>query len=353
MVDYQGMSKMISVRAASRLHFGLLNPGTGAVATGLAPEETNSRRFGGVGLMIERPGLRLGVRAASSWSADGPLAERALAFARRFAQSIRLEEGDRDLPPRHLHIEHAAPEHAGLGTGTQLGLSVASALARSWGLSCDLFTLVRRVGRGLRSALGAHGFAQGGLLVESGKLTSDRLAPVVCRHDFPEAWRLLLILPAAEESVGLHGAREVEAFARLGADAVRIDALCRLVLLGLLPALVERDVDAFGEAVYEFNARVGEVFASVQGGVYASPRVAERVAFLRGLGVRCVGQSSWGPTVFAVVADEDRARHLSDRMREQFALTDAAVLVASACNHGATLEETRGENALPLNGKNH
>src|SRR6185437_1004041 len=93
---------------------------------------------------------------------------------------------------------------------------------------------------------------------------------------------------------------EVEAFSRLTAapsDPARTDVLCRLVLLGLLPALVERDADAFGEAVYEFNARVGEAFAPVQGGVYASARIAELVAFVRGQGVRGVGQSSWGPKI--------------------------------------------------------
>lgn len=332
---------MVNVRAASRLHFGLLNPGAGAIVGGDSREATTSRRFGGVGLMVEKPGLLLRVRASPSWSAAGPLAERTLALAQRFAQNCRHEERNLDLPPRHLHLEQTAPEHAGLGTGTQLGLSVARALAVSWGLTCDLRTLARRVGRGLRSALGAHGFEQGGLLVESGKHTPDQLAPLVSRHDFPAAWRLLLILPTEEGSAGLHGSREVEAFTRLAAgpsDQARTDTLCRLVLLGLLPALVERDVNAFGEALYEFNARVGEAFAPVQGGVYASPREVRLVAFLRGLGVRGVGQSSWGPTLFAVVADEDHARHLAARLRQHFALAEETVLITPACNHGATLE---------------
>ena len=328
---------MVNVQSASRLHFGLLNPGA-------ETEARIARQFGGVGLMVHRPGLRLQVRAASSWSATGPLAQRALAFARQFAQSTREEEGERDLPPRHLHIEQAAPEHAGLGTGTQLGLSVARALAASWGLSRDLPTLGRRVGRGLRSALGAHGFEQGGLLVESGKADPNRLAPLVCRHDFPQDWHLLLILPTGEESAGLHGSREVEAFTRLAAEpstVARTAALCRLVLLGLLPALVERDVTGFGEALYEFNMRVGEAFAPVQGGVYASPRLAEVVAFVRREGVPGVGQSSWGPTLFAVVADEDRARHLAAAVRKHCALPEATVLVTSACNHGATMQEKK------------
>jgi beta-RFAP synthase len=315
------------VQACGRLHFGLLNPGGG---------DANARRFGGVGLMIERPGLRLQIRESSAWSATGPLDERALLFAQRFTENSRREEGIDDGPPYSLRIERAMPEHAGLGSGTQLGLAVARALAVSRSLRCDLATLARRVGRGVRSALGAHGFEQGGLLVESGKSAPDRLAPLVARLAFPESWRLVLVLPTTTEgTAGLHGMREIEAFARLNAEPGRTDALCRLVLLGLLPALVERDVDAFGEALHEFNARAGEAFTPVQGGVYASPRVAELVAFLRDRGVRGVGQSSWGPTVFAVTADEDRAQQVAARLRRHFALHDEAVLVTPACNHGA------------------
>lgn len=331
------------VQTPSRLHFGLLNIGAEGSPEGwFSGAASASRRFGGVGMMVERPGLRVRVQASSSWLASGPLAERALAFAHRFAEGVRHAQGTRDLPPRQFVIEWAAPEHAGLGTGTQLGLAVARALAVSWGIDWDVRTLARLVGRGARSALGAHGFAHGGLLVESGKHSTDTLAPLVVRLPFPEAWRLVLVVPTEnDKTAGLHGSREVEAFAQLAAAPAatgRTDALCRLVLLELLPSLVEGDVDAFGEALYDFNARVGEAFASVQGGTYASPRIAELVAFVRGQGVRGVGQSSWGPTVFAVVSDEDHAAHLAGRLRDHFTLEDAAVLVTPACNHGAMVE---------------
>jgi beta-RFAP synthase len=330
---------MVSVQTFARLHFGLLNPAGGAAASSAPPA---FRRFGGVGLMVERPGIRVRVEPAAAWSAGGPLAERALSFAHRFTQRTGIEAGGRALSAHHLHVETATPEHAGLGTGTQLGLAVARALAVSWGQECDLRTLARRVGRGLRSGLGAHGFELGGLLVEAGKRSAEELAPLVARLPFPDSWRLVLILPGAD-AAGLHGTREVDAFAKLVARPAahdRTDALCRLVLLGILPALVERELDAFGEALHEFNVRVGEVFAPVQGGVYAGPHVAERVAFLREQGVRGVGQSSWGPTVFAVVGEEDQAQHLAARVRGRFRLHDADVIVTRACNHGALLESS-------------
>jgi beta-ribofuranosylaminobenzene 5'-phosphate synthase len=331
---------MARVWTPSRLHFGLL----GFAVDGEAwPDRRGARvlaarRFGGVGLMVERPGLRLATTHAKTWSAEGPLAERALVFARRFAESIRLEIPGAELPPQRLIIEEAPAEHIGLGVGTQLGLAVGRALALAWSYDLDAPDLARRVGRGLRSALGVYGFAHGGFLVESGKRCGQEqdLAPLAVRTSFPSEWRVVLVTP--REAPGLHGAAEREAFTHLavqpGATA-RTDALCRLVLLGMLPALAEADLEAFGESLYDFNARAGEAFADVQGGVYSGPRVAECVEFLRSQGVRGVGQSSWGPTVFAVVGDEDRAADLLRRLSRRFGVGVAEVWATAACNTGS------------------
>jgi beta-ribofuranosylaminobenzene 5'-phosphate synthase len=334
---------MVRVWTPSRLHFGLL----GFAVEGEAWPDRHgtrilpARRFGGVGLMVERPGLRIAATDAAEWSAKGPLADRALAFAGRFAENIRLEKPDAELPPQQITVEEASSEHIGLGVGTQLGLAVGRALALAWGYNFDAPGLARRVGRGLRSALGVYGFAHGGFLVESGKRCGqeESLAPLAIRTSFPPDWRVVLITP--RETPGLHGAAELEAFAHLAArpDApARTDALCRLALLGMLPALAEADLQAFGESLYDFNARAGEAFAGVQGGVYSGPRVAECVAFLRDAGVRGVGQSSWGPTVFAVVGDEDRADNLVRRLMNRFGMGPAEVWTTAACDTGSRVQ---------------
>src|SRR5262249_46453940 len=151
------------------------------------------------------------------------------------------------------------------------------------------------------------------------------------RQAFPEAWRVALCIPPWGR--GLHGIAETRAFAQVAQG--RTEELCRLVLLGMLPALAEADGDAFGEAVYEFNRRVGEGFRPVQGGTYADPRTADLVAFLRRQGVRGVGQSSWGPTVFAVLSDAERADWLATQIRDDWRLQAADVVVACGSNHGA------------------
>jgi predicted sugar kinase len=129
-----------------------------------------------------------------------------------------------------------------------------------------------------------------------------------------------------------HGGRERQAFARLagaGPSPAETEALCRVILTGLLPALAAADLEAFGDSVHEFNARVGDAFAAAQGGRYGSAAVAGCVARLRAAGVRGVGQSSWGPTVFAVTRRTD-----ADRVRS--ALMDVPAVIASGSD-GATV----------------
>ncbi len=303
-----------------------------------------ARRFGGVGLMVERPAVEVAASAASEWSADGALAERALAFALRFADAVRRERPDAEPPPQRLVVRQAPPEHVGLGVGTQLGMAVARALAEAWGLALDA-PRPGPAGRpcGLRlGRLGVHGFAHGGFLVESGKAAG--------RDATWRRWRRAAAVPARlaagagrDAGRGAGTARPRGAARRSLASSApafgprRTEALCRLVLLGMLPALAEADLDAFGEALHDFNARVGEAFAPVQGGVYSGPRVAELVEFVRRTGVRGVGQSSWGPTVFAVVGDEGRADDLRRRLDGRFGL-GPAVWTTAACNRGAGVE---------------
>ena len=110
-----------------------------------------------------------------------------------------------------------------------------------------------------------------------------------------------------------HGHHERQAFAT--AVSGDPDALHRLAEAAIVPEAQSGDIDAFGDAVYEFNRRAGEPFRVAQGGDYASPDIAALIEDVRACGVRGVGQSSWGPTVFAIVPDSDTALSLVQQFR--------------------------------------
>jgi beta-RFAP synthase len=264
--------------------------------------------------MVESPAVGVAVEVAEDWSAEGPSAERALAVAQRVAP-------DR---PHRIVVGVCPPEHIGLGVGTQLSLAVARAII---GPETATAELARLAGRGNRSGIGVHGFERGGFLVDGGKREGDELAPLIVLAEFPADWRIVLLTPKVESS--WHGDRERAAFAAMNA-AQADDALCRLVLLGMLPALAEHDLPSFGEALHEYNRRSGEPFRSSQGGAFA-PESAAVIDWLRGQEIAGVGQSSWGPTVFAVVEDAERAAAVAESAQKRLR---AAVEVTAARNRG-------------------
>jgi len=219
-------------------------------------------------------------------------------------------------------VERCPAEHTGLGVGTQLGLAVAKALAAAGGrpeLSAP--QLAARVGRGERSAVGVHGFDRGGLVAEGGKAAGERVSPLTEHVALPGSWRVVLLTPHG--SGEWHGDRERAALAAAGAG--HADALRRIAETAILPAARAGDIAAFGDAIHEFNRRAGEPFVAAQGGSYASAAVAELIADVRASGVRGVGQSSWGPTVFAIVEDPDTAMSLVLRFGTRVPVTVARV----------------------------
>src|ERR687893_2982096 len=133
------------------------------------------------------------------------------------------------------------------------------------------------------------------------------------RHAVRDAWRIVLVVPRAER--GLSGPAEVQAFGRLVPSAERSAAIAQLVLTSLLPGLVERDVEEFGEALTRVQRLVGDTFAPVQGGRF-HPRAGALVeALLRG-GAAGAGPSSLGPAVYGVVGSDAAGRELARRMED-------------------------------------
>ncbi len=90
-----------------------------------------------------------------------------------------------------------------------------------------------------------------------------------------------------------------------------------------------------GARCSELQRIVGDHFASAQGGRFASARVAAALARLEAEGVTCVGQSSWGPTGFAVVESEAVAAQAVALLEKEFAGAGLVVRRSPAVAIGA------------------
>ena len=276
-----------SLSAPCRLHFGLL-----------ARDPKAARQFGGLGLMIREPRLAISAMPDRDWNADGPRSGRVLATARLVAN--RLADQGAIVPPMRFTVDHAPPEHAGFGSGTQLGLTVTRLIVETCGLGVpSMQTLAELSGRGRRSGVGLHGFSVGGLIVDGGRGPSGAPPPLLARLDWPEDWSILLLVP--DLGPGLHGSAEEQTFDTLPPTPESLtDRLARLVLLGILPAVAERDLDGFDGALTELQSLIGRDYAPAQSGPYAHESLGPIADWLRRQGLVAVGQSSWGPALYGV-----------------------------------------------------
>jgi beta-ribofuranosylaminobenzene 5'-phosphate synthase len=310
------------------LHFGLYGFG-----------KLLDRQFGGVGAMIEHPCLELEVTAADPFRCEGPAAQRVLEFSGRWALFHRRSS----LPLCRLVVRQLPPEHSGLGVGTQLGLSVAAALNAWEGLpSATPAELAMSVARGLRSAVGTYGFAQGGLIAERGKLPHETISPLDVRVELPNQWRFVLV--RAKTASGLAGQAEAQAFEQLPCvSPATSEQLIRLAREEMIPAAVQGNFDGFSEALYRYCREAGLCFTAIQGGPYNGPLLTRLVEILRACGATGVGQSSWGPTLFAVMSDEDRAQAFVERFRNQASGIECEIDITPPNNSGARITSHRSE----------
>lgn len=278
----------VTVHAPGRLHLGFMDLHGGL-----------GRRFGSLGLALDGPATKVTVRPAARLVARGATAERARQHAHTLIQRF-------DLPPVDIEVDEAIPSHAGLGSGTQLALATGLAMSHLFSLELEPAVIADLLDRGARSGIGLGAFQRGGFLIDGGRGSDGALPPLTCHMAFPEHWRVVLVQD--QEGQGVHGQDEVDAFAILPKfPAEHAGELCRIVLMQALPAIAESNIGDFGRAISRLQEVVGDHFAPVQGGRFMSKDVEGALLWLSERGAAGFGQSSWGPTGFALFDSETAA----------------------------------------------
>ncbi len=320
----------ISIKSTARLHMGFfdLHGGLG-------------RKFGSIGLSLATPTIELSAQMSSQLQVEGitSVEDKVASIAQQFITKNNL------IGSVRFNIRQHIPEHAGLGSGTQTALAVGAAISQLYKLNLSTAQIAELTGRGGRSGIGIAAFDYGGLLIDGGRAArtntslsklSSNVPPLLARYDFPEDWRVLLILDASQP--GIHGEVEREAFKQLPEFSESLAAhLCRYVLMQAMPAIVEQDLTAFGFAIQELQSHVGDYFAPAQGGRYASQQVGAVLQALQNMGVACFGQSSWGPTGFAVFENELEAEKHLQQLESMFLDSHLSWKICSARNAGAEI----------------
>ena len=309
--------------------------------------------FGGLGLMVSLPSVELigeaqrptsELRSHAS-SSNVSLPPEPSYWSRRLLSILRdTSERLPTLADSILSFQWPTlPEpHIGFGSGTQFACAAVRLLMllNKWNpntmepnLASNRFALDKNgreefrallhdVGRCKRSHIGSNGFIDGGLIYDLGLgyegITNFQDTQDIQRtqsHGFPESWRILALWEPHYS--GDAGEKEQALFdeCSLRENPFR-DEMIQLAQGEVLPGAQAQDWHRFSQAIGRYGECAGEVFRSVQGDVYRSERIRFWVDTIRSLGIHGVGQSSWGPVVFAILPDNDQAQWLKNHLEK-------------------------------------
>jgi beta-ribofuranosylaminobenzene 5'-phosphate synthase len=322
----------VRVDVGARLHFGFQN-------LSLAHE----RLYGGVGIALGSMGVVLRAEPAEEVVCEWPL------FADYAEQCCSILGVDGVA----IEVVEALPRHVGLGSGTQAALATLVAVARAHGRTPSIRERAPELNRGGRSGVGVATCESGGFVVDAGHPTERfttappaagewEVPSVIARHDVPESWRFLVVLPDGESGRSGEGEDDSMRSVVENADPSVADSLSSLLVRRLLPAVAEGRLEAFGDAVGAFGRLNGAWYADEQGGVYRPPagRIIDALSDVPA--VRGVGQSSWGPTVYGVT-DVSMAEEAVSAAEGALSTLDVSgrIHVAAPRNRGVDVTELR------------
>lgn len=321
----------VVIQTPSRIHLTLTD------LTGQA-----GRVDGGIGITLDEPNILLEAEKADELSVRGDNAKKAETAARAVMERFGLGGA-------RLVVRSGYRLHVGLGGGTQLGIAAGKALCELYKQPASIREIAMTIKRGGTSGIGTAAFEMGGFIIDgghsfgSGKQKADFRPssaslgvcppPVIARHDFPENWKILLAVPNLPQ--GAHGRHEVDVFREYcPVPLADVHELCYQVLVKMVPAIVEENLDDFGSAVN----RIQELgFKKVEVGLQ-HPLVHELMKEMREAGAACAGLSSFGPTVYAIA--DSGTRDIEAAAREVMGEIGGEVLITRSRNQGAKVRVT-------------
>ncbi len=288
----------VEVVSPSHLHAGNidLNGGLG-------------RLYGTIGFTIDNPSVVVRVsRYRGIVSND--------VYGERFAKILVNRYG---VDGVRIDVLRRFYEYSGLGYVTSLGLAIGIAISELYGLRLSIDDIALTIRRGLLTALGLYACKYGGFIVEGGfrRGMEDRMIPpLIFRGDIPREWIFVIAVPERpwRKLVEMRISREDKILGEVSMDENLSGYLSRLVLMKIIPSFIERDLKTFGEGITEFNRALGRVWMKYQGGIYCDEVVEKGIDIvLRYSYAAC--QSSWGPTFYGILDDEDRANRLANELK--------------------------------------
>ncbi|AAL81027.1 GHMP kinase [Pyrococcus furiosus DSM 3638] len=262
-----------------RLHLGIIDP-TGSLG----------RRFGSLGVALEG-GYEIRITPADSLKIEAEKEDK-----ETIKETIEKLNFEYDTGfGFYIEVRKSIPRHIGLGSTTQLTLGIAMGILKLLHKDVPVEEVAKILGRGKNSGVGIYAFKYGGFVVDGG--VKDSVPPLLVRKDFPEDWAFLLVIPQVKR--GFDEKEEQKIMEKPFGSASIAKEISYRILLGLLPALAEKNIEEFGRYLSTIQTLVGSSFSDFQGGEFRED-IRLIVEFLNEI-TYGAGQSSWGPTVYGLI----------------------------------------------------
>ena len=289
------------------------------------------RLYGTVGFAIDLP-LEVEIAKAKGVEAKD---EAACKFAKRFVEKTGIEGAE-------IHIKKVIPKYVGVGFHTTLALSIGVGLSKLYGLNLTVEDVSVIMGRGTITAVGVYAFKTGGFIIEGGFKVEQRekmVPPLIFQSALPKSWFFVVAVPQESRlKIAKIRQKEDEILGNLKVMPKELsDELSRLVLVKLMPAFVEKDLKEFGEALTEFNQKLGRFWRDYQDGTYCNQVVEQGVKLMLRRS-SCACQTSWGPTFYSIVKGEGEAKRLTEELKQYVKKNGGGeVFFTKANNSGAKI----------------
>lgn len=325
----------IRVKTPCRLHFGLidLNGQLGRIN-------------GGLGVALEQPGWE--IKGWITEKNNSKLSPSLISVINRFDEYFKTTTNNIDFK-----VLKKIPQHVGLGSNTQFSLAVGIILAKIHKIETSVVDIANAVKRGGTSGIGVAAFAKGGIILDGGhtfgsgkqtdsfKPSSVSAAPpppVIFRQNPPSNWQFVLLTPKTEQ--GAYGKEEIDLFDdNCPIPAKEVEKLSRLILVKILPAIVEKDIQAFGEGLTEMQTNFTQFGMSR----YKKGIVHNLLNFTRkNQDIYGSGLSSFGPTVFALTDADEKAKRIIKEVKDSFPKKEFDLIITTKVNrNGAKIEKIK------------
>ena len=309
----------IQIISPARLHFGFL---------GINNNQSDNL-LGGIGLSIDKFHTKITMKKNAKITVKGKSLNKASLFLNTFCRKKKIK------PNFFLNIEKSSPQHIGLGSGTQLALSIGRAVSDLSNLNLNTKKIAQILNRSYRSNVGLMNFKHGGFLIDL--KIKNKFFTNIDKVFFPEDWKIILIKDTKQ---GLHGKNEVDAFKKIRSfPKINHIKLTDLVLFKIYPSLIEKNFDEFSKAVSKLQNVMGKYFNVFQNGVFSSLEVSNVLNFLKKENVSGYGQTSWGPTGFALFPSIKKAEEMKLKLKKRFSsCKNLEFIICSGKNSGADIQ---------------